>query len=49
MPLFYFYFEKEPYESDPVEQQDIIKFMRNVMDKMQLTTECIVISLIYLE
>jgi hypothetical protein len=28
---------------------DIMRFMRNVMNKMQLTTECIVISLIYLE
>lgn len=49
MPLFYFFFEKIDYEERPTEQQDVMRFMRDVMDKMQLTTECIVISLIYLE
>jgi hypothetical protein len=49
MPFFFFYFEHIPYVEEQPEQQDIMRFMRKVMDKMQLTTECIVISLIYLE
>ena len=38
-----------PYEERHPEKQEIMKFIRNVMDMMQLTTECIVIGLIYLE
>ena len=34
MPLFYFHFEKIPYEEEHPEQQDVMRFMRNVMDKM---------------
>ena len=49
MPLFYFYFEKVPYEDVHPDAEDIMRFIRNVMDKMQLTTECVVIGLIYLE
>jgi hypothetical protein len=49
MPLFYFHFEKIEYDEEHPEQQDVMRFMRDVMDKMSLTTECIVISLIYLE
>lgn len=48
-PIFQFQFEPVEYKEEPVEQQDVMRFMRNVLDKMQLTTECIVISLIYLE
>ena len=49
MPLFYFNFEKVPYEEVHPETEEVMRFIRNVMDKMQLTTECIVIGLIYLE
>ena len=41
--------EKLEYEEKPTEWQDVTKFMRFIMDKMQLVNECIVISLIYLE
>jgi len=49
MPLFSFFFEKVAYEDVHPNVDDVIRFLRNVMDKMQLTTECIVIGLIYLE
>ena len=49
MPFFYFHFAKVPYEARHPDKQDIMKFIRNIMDMMQLTTECIVIGLIYLE
>ena len=49
MPFFTYHLEKLDYEEQPTEWQDVTKFMRFVMNTMQLTTECIVISLIYLE
>ena len=49
MPLFHFYFEKVPYTEKHPAVEDVMRFIRDVMDKMQLTTECIVIGLIYLE
>ena len=49
MPLFHFYFEKVQYEETITEVEDVMRFIRDIMDKMQLTTECIVIGLIYLE
>ena len=49
MPLFYYYFEKIDYVETPCQQQDLTRFMRDIIDKMQLATECIVISLIYIE
>lgn len=49
MPFFHFYFEKVPYEEVHPAVEDVMRFIRNVMDQMQLTTECIVIGLIYLE
>ena len=49
LPYFFFYFEKVDYEERHPASEDIMRFIRDVMDKMQLTTECIVISLIYLE
>ena len=49
MPFFYFYFTEIPYEEKHPDQEDVMRFIRNVMDMMQLTTECIVIGLIYLE
>ena len=49
MPLFNFYFEKETYTETECNQEDIVKFMRLIISKMTLASECIVISLIYLE
>ena len=49
MPLFYFNFEKVPYEQVETTHLQIERFMKSVIDKMQLATECIVISLIYIE
>lgn len=49
MPLFYFHFESIPYKDVHPTSQDVMRFIRNVMDSMQLTTECVVIGLIYLE
>jgi len=49
MPLFNFYFEKEQYTEIECKEEDIVKFMRLIISKMTLASECIVISLIYLE
>mmetsp|Transcript_13081 Transcript_13081/g.9123 ORF Transcript_13081/g.9123 Transcript_13081/m.9123 type:complete len:164 (-) Transcript_13081:387-878(-) len=49
MPLFIFTFEKVEYEEQDCSEEDLIRFMRHILDKMQLANECIVISLIYLE
>lgn len=49
MPLFNFYFEKEQYAEQECLEEDIVKFMRLLISKMTLASECIVISLIYLE
>jgi hypothetical protein len=49
MPIFYFQFERVEYEEKAVSSEDVQGFMRSIMEKMQLATECIVISLIYLE
>ena len=49
MPLFYFAFEQVKKENNECTLEDVIRFMRCVIDKMQLATECIIISLIYLE
>ena len=49
LPFFYFHFEKAAYLEKHPNSEDIMRFLRSVMDKMQLTTECIVIGLIYLE
>ena len=49
MPLFHFYFEKIGYEEEHPDGETVMRFIRNVMDKMQLTTECVVIGLIYIE
>ena len=49
MPFFQYHLEKLEYEENSTEWQDVTKFMRFIMDKMQLVNECIVISLIYLE
>ena len=49
MPLFIYSYEKivEPVKS--CTEGDILAFMRKIFDKMQLATECIIVSLIYLE
>ena len=49
MPLFYFNFEEVPYEQVETTHLQVERFMKLVIDKMQLATECIVISLIYIE
>ena len=49
MPLFQYQIEKIPYVEKHPTSQDVMRFIRSMMDKMQLTTECVVIGLIYLE
>lgn len=49
MPLFLYVLEEKKQEVKPATTGDLILFMRKVMDKMQLATECIIISVIYLE
>ena len=49
MPLFYFDFESVAYKESSVTHSDVVKFIKYVIDRMQLCTECIVISLIYIE
>lgn len=49
LPIFYFNLEVVPYQEEDASLQEVIKFMRHIMDRMQLATECIVISLIYIE
>ncbi len=49
MPLFMYVLEEIEYKEKKIAEGDIILFMRRVFEKMQLATECILISLIYLE
>lgn len=49
MPLFIYAYDKVIEPVRPCIEQDILKFMRKVFDKMQLATECIIVALIYLE
>lgn len=49
MPLFLYVLEDVPYDEKPCTEGDLILFMRKIFDKMQLATECIIVSLIYLE
>mmetsp|Transcript_45174 Transcript_45174/g.32990 ORF Transcript_45174/g.32990 Transcript_45174/m.32990 type:complete len:425 (-) Transcript_45174:221-1495(-) len=49
MPLFLYVLEKIEVVVQRVQKEDLVEFMKKVMDKMQLATECIIISLIYLE
>lgn len=49
MPLFYFNFTEIEYQDEPPSAEDVSKFMQLIIDRMQLATECIVISLIYIE
>lgn len=49
MPLFLYVLEDIEYVEKPAAEGDLILFMRKILDKMQLATECIIISLIYLE
>jgi len=49
MPLFYYYFEKIDHQEKVCTAHELIRFMRHIMDRMQCSTECIVISLIYIE
>lgn len=49
MPLFLYVLEEIPYEEKPCSEDIIIKYMRRIFEKMQLATECIIVTLIYLE
>ena len=49
MPLFMYVLEDIEYVEKKVAEGDIILFVRKIFEKMQLATECILISLIYLE
>lgn len=49
MPLFLYVLEQIPYVAKPIQVEDLHKFMKAIFDKMQLATECVIISLIYLE
>ena len=49
MPLFIYSLEEVPCDPDAINEGDLIKFYRHVFITMDLATECIVISLIYLE
>ena len=49
MPLFVYVLEEIKQETKPATEGDLILFMRKIMDKMQLATECIIISVILLE
>jgi len=49
MPLFLYVLEKIEYKELTPKDSDVIAFMKKIFDKMQLATECIIISLIYLE
>lgn len=49
MPLFMYVLEEIEYVEKKIAEGDIILFVRKIFEKMQLATECILISLIYLE
>ena len=49
MPIFSFYFEKVPYDEVHPSVDEVIRYIRNIIDKMQLTTACMVIALINLD
>lgn len=49
MPLFLYVLEEIEYEDKPCAEGDLIMFMRKIFEKMQLATECIIVTLIYLE
>lgn len=49
MPLFLYVLEDVPYKEKACNEGDLILFMRKIFDKMQLATECIIVTLIYLE
>ena len=49
MPIFYFNFEETSSADLLPSVSDIFRFLRSIIDRMQLATECIVICLIYIE
>jgi hypothetical protein len=49
MPLFLYVLEEIEYREQPCAEGDLILFMRKIFEKMQLATECIIVTLIYLE
>lgn len=49
MPLFIYSYDKVVQPVEPCTQDTVLLFIRKIFDKMQLATECIVVSLIYIE
>lgn len=49
MPLFIYTYEKVIEPIKPCTEADVLKFIRKIFDTMQLATECILVSLIYVE
>ena len=49
MPLFIYTYQKVIEPIKPCHEADVLRFMRKIFDKMQLATECILVSLIYIE
>jgi hypothetical protein len=49
MPLFLYALEEIKIDIKPATYNDVKDYMKKIMDKMQLATECIIICLIYLE
>ncbi len=49
MPLFLYVLEEINYNEQPCAEGDLILFFKKILDKMQLATECIIVTLIYLE
>jgi hypothetical protein len=49
MPLFLYSLEEIHHEIKPCTVPDLIAFVKKIFDKMQLATECVIISLIYIE
>ncbi len=49
MPLFLYVLEEVEYLEKQCAEGDLILFMRKIFEKMQLATECIIVTLIYLE
>lgn len=49
MPLFHFHFVEVAYVKQVPGLADVVKFLKFVIDQMELSTQVIVISLIYIE
>ena len=49
LPLYVYVLDEKKYEVKKVNEGDVILFIRKVFEKMQLATECLIISVIYLD